>query len=891
MLTCSPTEVQAAERPQAVQTIADSIAAQAQARGASPALIGIGAQPVTFTQLLSSISSIAQDLAQAGLRRDDLVGLLVPSGIAGGRLMVALASNITVVPVNPALTLQEMTEVAKVSGLTAIVIPSGLASASRSAMLEQPLAVFEASERPDGAPRLELLTKPVGPPVPVRAGRDTDVALLLRSSGTTGAAKLIPVTHRNLLAMAEKLGSGLWFGLSARDRAACTLPLYYAAGIKTSLFVPLILGASVGFPPAGQASDVAAWIDVLKPTFLSVSPGSLNGILDRLKMAPHPPVWGSVRFVMCGAGYLPEEVRLAAQRLLQVPILEFYGLSEAGVMAANPVPPGKSKPGTVGLPAPGELLIVDDSHQPVANGMVGEIMVGGPSVTPGYIAEENSAGEFNAGWLLTGDLGRIDEDGYLTIVGRTKEVINRGGEKIFPYEIEKAMLQHPAVADAAAFGVPHARLGESVAAAAVLKTGSTVSEQELKEFLAARLAAFKLPRRLWLVSSLPRGNTGKVLRSALTESYGARRRQFAQPDGLLESELFHLWSRLLGTDDIGIDDDFFEKGGDSLLATEMLLEVEQLTGKPYPQSELSTLTIRRIAHVITSGLAAARELITQVKSGSGIPLFLCHGDYVTRGLYAHKLAALLPEGQPVFLLHSYADQFGGQRMEDVAQVYLEQILRAGQASPVFVAGYCNGGLTAWHLTHLLRAQGVEVLELVLIDTASLNARTEMRTLARIAGAAASLIPGRPGKLLRQDGLRAAWIFRRRSLRTLARLSYRAVRRKAISVGRRGTLLHGPRDAASEADKAFYRMMSRYVPPPVDVDLTCVIAEDGTQFDTDPQFWRPLVRALRVVRVPGTHTTALITGRQALAQALAEVMQRATARSARVAAPAAPQSGA
>jgi oxalate---CoA ligase len=866
-----------------VETIGSAIASRAKTAGDSPALVGVGYRDITFSQLLSSISSFAPRLAHAGLGREDRVGLLVPPGVPGGHLVVALASNVTLVPVNPALTVHEIIEMSEVTGLSAVVIPQWLETAARSAMLQHGLKVLQAVLAPDGALSLELLTPAPATSAESRPARPGDIALVLRSSGTTGAPKLIPVTHRNLLAMAEKLGSGFWFNLSARDRAACTLPLYYAAGLKTTLFVPLILGASVGFPPPAQASDLAAWVGTLQPTYLSVSPGLLNGILDRARGSKGDLAGGSLRFVMCAAAYLPEDVRLAAQNMLGVPVLEFYGLSEAGVMAANPVPPGMNKPGTVGVPAPGELLIVGEDRQPLAHGAVGQILISGPTVTPGYLvaerssAVETSAVESSDGWLLTGDLGRIDAEGYLTIMGRVKEVINRGGEKVFPYEIEKAILEHPAVLEAAAFGVPHPRLGESVAAAAVLKPGSTVSEQQLKEFLAGQLAAFKLPRALWFVSSLPRGNTGKVLRSKLTEAYGAARREIAEPSGLLELELCQLWSRLLGRDDIGIDDDFFEKGGDSLLATEMLLEVELLTGKPYPQSELSTFTIRRIVDVVAAGLADERELITQVKSGPGIPLFFCHGDYLTRGIYAHRLAALLPGDHPVFLLHCYPDRFLGSSMEDIARAYLREVLRVAPDSPLFVGGYCNGGLAAWHLAHLLRSQGVEVLELLLIETVSLNARPALRGLPRLFERLGRMLPGRTGRFLREGAMRGAWILTRKSFAELAPLLYRAARTKVLSAVGREAALQPRRDASQKADKMYYQFMSRYVPPRTDVEVTCVIAQEGKHFDTDPTFWRGLAPKVNEVRVPGEHTSALIAERQALAAVLGEALKRAEAR--------------
>jgi len=853
------------------RSIGGVIAARATLAGSSAALVGQGFRDVVFRELADSIATVAAQLAMAGLDREDRVGLLVPPGVPGGQLVVALASNFALVPLNPALTAPEMAELATATQLSAVVIPKWLDAPARNAILEQGLIAFEAVLTPQGSLSLECLTPVSRQPAVLRAAKETDIALLLRSSGTTGAPKLIAVTHGNLLAMSEKLGSRMWFGLTARDRAACTLPLFYAAGLKTTLFVPLLLGASVGFPPAGRAFEIGEWFDELKPTYLSVSPGWLNGFLDRLTSSPRTFEPQSLRFVMCAAAYLPEPARLAAERLLRVPVLEFYGLSEAGVMAANPVPPGRVKPGSVGLPAPGELLVVDRECEPVARGEIGQIMIAGPTVTPGYVSSsDGEAAQWHDGWLLTGDLGRIDEDGYLTIVGRVKEVINRGGEKVFPYEVEKAMLEHPAVLEAAAFGVPHPRLGESVAAAAVLKPGALVSEQELKRFLSARLAPYKLPRRVTWLESLPRGATGKVSRSALSQAGIGRADVMVQPDRLLEWELRDLWSRLLNTNEIGIDDDFFDLGGDSLLATEMLIDVEGLTGQPYPHSELSTLTIRRMTEVLMARLAAESELITEVKSGTGAPLFFCHGDYVTRGMFAHKLATLLPQNQAVFLLNCNADGTAASSVEQMADRYLQEVLRVAGDSPIFVAGYCNGGLAAWHLTHLLRSKGVQVAELLLIETMSLNARPLVRGLTRLARRGGTALRGRAGRWVRNDLPRAAWSWSRR----LATLTYRTMGSKLSSALRRKPDPGLRGDAFDLLDEVYFRLMSAYLPPRIDVRVTCFIAEDGRHFDTDPKFWRGLAPRVQVTKVPGTHHTALISQRQALAAALANSLASA-----------------
>jgi thioesterase domain-containing protein len=430
------------------------------------------------------------------------------------------------------------------------------------------------------------------------------------------------------------------------------------------------------------------------------------------------------------------------------------------------------------------------------------------------------------------------------------------------------------VLEAAAFGVPHPRLGENVAAAAVLRPGSAASEEELKRFLAERLAGFKVPRRILFLSSLPRGHTGKIQRNALSAAYGTTSREAAAPSRLMEYELRQIWERLLGTRDIGIDDDFLDKGGDSMLATEMLLEVEQLAGKSYPQSELSTLTIRRIADVVASAQAGERSLVTQVKSGSGIPLFFCHGDEDHRGIYAHRLAALFPHDQPVFLLHfDFEGMDDSTSIEAIAGRYLNEVLRLAPDSPVILGGFCWGGLAAWHLAYLLRSRGVEVPKLLLIETLSLNARPLLRGLSKLFDTAGAIVPGRAGRFLRQRAMRGArrWV---RGRATFGTTLYRGTQKMLFDAM---SLQSGRPNDTDTKNAVFYRMVSRYMPPGTDVDVTCFIAEKGRHFDTDPSLWRRLAGTVNSMSVPGTHLSILVVERDSLAQALAAALKEAQER--------------
>ena len=365
-------------------------------------------------------------------------------------------------------------------------------------------------------------------------------------------------------------------------------------------------------------------------------------------------------------------------------------------------------------------------------------------------------------------------------------------------------------------------------------------------------------------------------------------------DDLLEMEVRDIWRRLLLRDDIAADESFFDAGGDSLLATQMLLELETLAGRPYPESELTQLTIRQIATVLKERIPEERGCLVAAKAGAAldsgdvwqrarairrmarmlkdrdrgwlnavhgagkIPFFFCHGDFQARGLYAHQLAALLPPGQPVYLLHPQREPAAGTTVEALAAQYVDEVLRVAPGSPVILGGYCNGGFVAWHLAHLLRSKGVQVLGLFLVETPSFNGRAAARWVAA---------PLRALPKLQETAMRAVWsLYRHGAGRFAARLGHAVL----------GRLRRRPGEATTLPSWwIFVRgMATRYLPPPIDVDVYCFVADEGSRLDTEPACWRRLVRSVTEVRVPGSHVSAVISHRRSLAAAFARSLSAA-----------------
>jgi acyl-CoA synthetase (AMP-forming)/AMP-acid ligase II/thioesterase domain-containing protein/acyl carrier protein len=820
------------------QTIAEAISQHAAHDPNRAAIVGKGFAPFSFGELDLWIKQIGDQLRAAGIGPHSRVGLMLPRGPEGAILGIAVAAHAISIPLNfnrPKPEIEE--ELARV-GLDALVLPSWVESPAVAIARSSSFGMMEASRAPAGSLASVALQQVRETPVLVRRSVNTaldSVALIFTTSGTTGTPKLIPVTHENLFVTADKMRQ--WFNLCPEDRTAFVLPGYYGAAIKISLLAPLLLGGSVVLPTTQQVEDLTAWVPDLCPTWLWGNPTFFQAVLDRLRSGAGPKLTHSLRFVVSGTAHLPPTLRIELEATLGVPVLQSYGMSEAGILAADPAPPAKRKPGTVGLISRDELAIVGANGDDLPTGEVGEIVVHGPTVSPDIGADEGQRSEDR--WLFTGDLGSIDSEGYLTVVGRTKELINRGGEKISPYEVERALLLHPSVKEAAAFSVPHPRLGENVAAAVVLKSETNTTPPDIKTFLSDNLAPFKIPQHIFVVPELPKGPTGKISRSELSDSMAHRIRDAAPPESPLEFQVLDIWQSLLAREDIGIDDDFFELGGDSLLAVQMVLEVEAFARRKIPLSAVRAIyTIRQLAAMIISTGKTSEELVTCAKEGDGTPFFFCHGDFATLGLWALRLVDILKCDHPVFLIWPHRAPEPKFTIEEMARSYLPHVLAAQPTGAFRLGGFCNGGLVAWELAHQLESLGRKIEFIVLVDTRSFNARLTVRVIARLTKLIAAVAPGRVGEKFKLDAMRAIWNQMKRQV------------------------YYGP----------YLRAMSNYFPPKLNSDAVTVLCDESRgmkEFSSTP--WSRLVPKVHCKYVAGTHLGAITTHAGELAALLDELL--------------------
>ena len=461
---------------------------------------------LSYAALQRALDRAAGRLAALGVGEGDRVALLAANGPALIVAFLAVAAlGAAAAPLNPALGTAELTgELGdlRVSRLLHDGPAKAVSAAAAAGVPASAIAMQDALLHIDGQS---------GDPVDA-AGDPGALALLLHTSGTTSKPKTVPIRQRNLAASASAVAGS--YGLGADDVTMCVMPLFHVHGLVAAVLAALSAGGTVVVPPRFRASTF--WDDVTrhKATWYTAVPTIHSHVLTRA--LDHPgPAGHRLRFARSCSAPLPTALWQRYEDTIGVPLVQAYGMTEAAhQMASNPLPPGQRRPGTVGRATGVELAVLDQSWRPVPAGERGEVSVRGPSVVDHYLDNpEATAAAFRDGWFRTGDIGTLGADGYLTLVGRIKELINRGGEKISPYEVEDVLMAHPAVADAAAYPVPDETYGEQVGVIVVLHGEATPAA--LTAHCQERLAAFKRPVRMTILPEIPKGPTGKVQRRNL----------------------------------------------------------------------------------------------------------------------------------------------------------------------------------------------------------------------------------------------------------------------------------------------------------------------------------------------------------------------------------------
>ena len=480
-------------------------------------LVGGSASPLSYHDLKEACVSIARSFMREGYGAGEAVAMMLPNGRASALVLLSVMySGRVLCPLNLAAGNAQLAYILEHSEATMLLVAPELRERANLFMENHPEPPKVIEVDPDGIPFSgENHTDTLSEGVP----DVEDTALLMYTSGTTGKPKGVLLSHRSLVAGGMNATES--HSLEPEDRALCVLPLYHINGLINTVMGPLVSGGSVFMPPKFQSSEFWKWIEEYRCTWFSIVPTLLSSLLHKTSLSTEQRkrLGSHLRFGRSASAPLAPEVHHQFEKKFGVPVIETMGLTEtSSPILSNPLPPGRIKYGSPGIPWGNEVRIVDGELRTVSNGTEGEIAVRGDNVMKGYFKNPDVTREtLREGWLLTGDIGVMDEDGYVFVRGRTKELIIKGGENIAPREIDEALYEHGEVVEAAAFAVDHSHYGQDVEACVILADGASCDDSELRDFCEPRLGAFKTPSRIHFVRELPKGPSGKIQRLRLAE--------------------------------------------------------------------------------------------------------------------------------------------------------------------------------------------------------------------------------------------------------------------------------------------------------------------------------------------------------------------------------------
>lgn len=541
----------------------------------APAIMSFGRKPLTYLRLLRQVAETVKALRSAGVGRRDRVALVLPPGPDAAVATLAVASGATCAPLNPGYRVGEFISYFADLCCRALLVPAGSTSPAVTAAKARGIPVMELLPIMDAEAGIFNLDR--GVPDHSYSRLDfsgpNDIALALHTTGTTTRPKQVLLTHKNICASACSILDAV--KLVETDRCLSVMPLFHIHGLS-AILASIAARACVVCMGDFSAGEFFQNLQSFRPTWYTAAPAIHKIILEYASDHPGIAERTGLKFIRSASSAMPHELRMDLEHAFRVPVIEAYGMTEAAPqIASNRLPPATSKPGSVGRAAGPEVAIMNEAGCLVLPGHTGEIVVRGPNVIRGYgNRPEADATAFVKGWLRTGDIGYLDLEGDLFITGRLKEIINRGGEKISPNEVEEVLLQHASIAQAAVFAIPHPTLGEDIGAAVVLRANTTVTEAELRSFILSRLASFKTPRQIALVDRIPLGATGKLERMNLAVALGLASPHFnrtsSEPTSEIERAVAKIWADILGIERPGRHDNFFRCGGHSLSAIQVL---------------------------------------------------------------------------------------------------------------------------------------------------------------------------------------------------------------------------------------------------------------------------------------------------------------------------------
>jgi acyl-CoA synthetase (AMP-forming)/AMP-acid ligase II/thioesterase domain-containing protein/acyl carrier protein len=714
------------------KTFGDILGGFAQATPDAPAIIAEGRTPLTYRELVLQSDRIRERLNSMGFGRGDRIAIVGRSDAATAALITAVVTGATAMPMNPELSIAEFVVYLRDLKARAVAIDADLDTAARAAAAKIGLPVLEYERiGSDVAGMIDIRPGTVvGTATRPDPAEPDDLVLVLMTSGTTTNSKLIPITHRQLIIKADRYARAL--DIRPTDRLLNLMPLFHGHGLQGAVFTSYYTGGSFLMLPAFSADEFFRLISTQAPTWYTGSYTFHHAICQAAPDHAEELKKSCLRVVRVGSGLLEAKIANELEGHLGALVLSNYSCTEVSLICSAPLPPVPRRSGTVGRPLEdgNEVAIMGPDKQLLPPGKRGEVVVRSADVFTGYENDPATNAEcFVDGWYRTGDEGVFDDDGYLTLTGRIKDIINRGGEKITPLEVDGALKSHPDVADAMTFPIPHVTLGEEVAAAVIPAPGSDFTDEVLSKYLRGRLAPFKVPRRFVIVDKFPMGPTGKIPRRGLAEAFGltaasAAARPERVPDDRpatpLEAKLQRLWTEVLRLDRVGLHEDFFMLGGDSLQAVELFLRIEREFGRRLPRSVLFEAgTVAKMAQTIEEIVPSPCLVPIQPKGNR--PPFFCVHDANGEVLNYRDLAHLVGDAQPFYGIQCRGldgEEEPFTNVDDMAGHYVREIKKIQPVGPYYIGGYSFGGRVAYVMAQQMRAAGEEIAFLGLLDVYS-----------------------------------------------------------------------------------------------------------------------------------------------------------------------------
>ncbi|WP_417765540.1 AMP-binding protein [Spongiibacter tropicus] len=706
-----------------------------------PAIYCDNKPTLSYKALGELLDSITRQLQDAHIQNTHRVAILLPQGPENALLCLALMQYCCAVPLNPAATGDDIEALLSQRKISALVTDSEQFPHIRGLTEKLEITRLDVDLQPDNGDYLSLNTAQSS----TTSHHHEHGALLLHTSGSTAQPKAVPLNESQLIASIKNLNRSL--ALGSNDRCINNLPLFHIGGLLDMFLAPLCAGGSIYFLRDMHSESFLKAMQTFLPTWSQAVPTMIQDLSRRA----HVPRSPDLRFCRSVSAPLPASVKAAFEERFQAPVVEIYGMTEtAGVITSNPLHREQQLPGSVGRAVGGEVMIADVRGNAAKAGIEGEVLIRGNNVFSGYEGEDKRL-HFIGEWFRSGDIGYLDENKNLFLTGRSKDIINRGGEKLSPRQIDECLMRIPGIQDAACFAVPHPSLGEEVAAAWVASPANPAQEAEIRAALSSQLPGFKIPRQLFRLDNLPRTAGGKLQRHILSERYSTKKvaSRKVPPSSELGTRIAQLWEDILGIDQIGVDDHFFELGGDSLKAATFITELSTLLGCDIPalalfdhpsiatlEAHLQTLDIndnalphplissafpqamyRALSHYMAAWQghrARPNSLIVGHNTlGPKVPLFWGTQSFEELSC----LTTALGNDQPVYGFRSLFKVPGKtDRQLHALAAYLTREITAIQADgPYIIGGFCAGALLSFEIARQLQNDGKSVALLIMAE--------------------------------------------------------------------------------------------------------------------------------------------------------------------------------